>query len=418
MRRRLLKISLTVLLSLAALLGAGYWYRQAPPSVRQMRRAMRDGHWAEALAHAKRRMAEAPGDREAALTAARALCHLKRWLEADRYFRQAGEELSEDDIWLWAEALAKLSRWDEGLEILIKLFEREPNNPRLLRQMAVFASESGRNKAALKLAERLARFPQHRAVAYAFMGSVYLNQYQYGRAARCLAKALELDPSGKTLPQSVRKLNRTIAWCWLQMGEPERAKRYLAAAWDPEARDPVVAWMLGEVCAGMNDPKGAYAWWVEALRYDPTNPDALFSIGRLELERGNFEAAVDWLSLAARRAPKRSEPLQALATAYMRLGMRQRARLCQQKADRVREQQRLEHDSERVARVAPQSAAGLRARARQALKAGQFEQAVAFLEQAVRRYNDPDARAALKTLREGGKRLPTLTPPSLAESAR
>lgn len=404
MKRPTVRYKLVVGCGALALVAAGattgLWYvkaRQRWP-LRVMRQAVAQRDWVRALVAAEAQLKQEPTSSEALLTAARCHYHLQQWMDVDRYFSRVQGRLTDEDLWMWCEALGRQERWDEGLKVVTKLYERHPDGPRVLRQMCVFASESGQDEAAMKLAQKLASFPEHQAVAYGLMGSIHQNRQQYAQAAECLAKALELDPSGKTLPESVKKLKTAVAWSWMQMGQMERAYKCLVQALSQYPDDGMILWMLGKVRLAMNDPQGAYGWWIASLHQDPSNPDALFSIGKLEMSRGRVESAVNWLQLAARNAPGRSEPRQALGTAYARLGMLEQARAELEAADRLRRRATTEQDQQRLARLAPQSADGLRARASRALKAGKVALAITLLKRSIETYNDGRAKAALDTL--------------------
>jgi tetratricopeptide (TPR) repeat protein len=358
--------------------------------------------WTMALAASQQALIADPTDQTALVFAGRSAFQLQRWSEAAEYYRRVGDALSDEDLWNWGEAAGRVEHWNEALTAMSKLYERTADQPRVLRQMAVFATESGQEDSAIKLAERLAEFPEQAAAAYGIIGSIHQREQRYADAADAFAKALERDPEGKTLPLSAGELNTAMGWNLLQVGEVERAQVYLAKALEIRPADGMAPWLMGKARLALDDRDGAYAWWIESLRKHHHNPDALLSLGMLAIEQGEFESAVEWLTLAVRDAPGYSYPRQVLGNAYIRLGQVERGKSLLAEADALRADSLAERDEERIVRASPESAIGLIARSNQALRKKQPDRARELLEQAVRKYDDIRAKQALSRFDDPG----------------
>jgi tetratricopeptide (TPR) repeat protein len=400
MRRTLLWLVLATGVLILCGIALAVYVQSRDTALLGMRAAYVARSWPAALLAAQRYLDDHPSHAEAARIAAHSLCGLQRWLEADRYFRVARDSLDETDLWAWTEALTRLERWSEALEPMSQLYERAPNAPRVLRQMAVISAQAGQAAGALKLAEQLASHAEHRALAYGLMGSIYQGQQRYAEAARVMGQALELDPEGKTLPLQAAEIKTAMGWNLVQVGDTAGAIPHLEAAAEADPRNAMAAWLMGKAKLALGDQTGAYAWWIESLRRNRHNPDALLSLGTLAMEQGRFEHAADWLELAAREAPENSQPQHALGNAYVRLGLVDTGKEYLAWAEQCRQRELAESNRDLVVQSTPESALGLIARADRAARAGQLPLAASLLEQAVEKYNDARARDLLQRLRQ------------------
>ena len=94
----------------------------------------------------------------------------------------------------------------------------------------------------------------------------------------------------------------------------------------PEAdRDAAADVNLGMAYSELRRFQEARGAYDEALRRDPSNPDAYLHIGLDSAAAGNDEAAVDWITQAYSKAPDRPDVAEALARQLIRVGNFERA---------------------------------------------------------------------------------------------
>lgn len=385
---------------LSVVVAGGYAWRvwTAGSAQRNLRTAFEARNFGLAFTMAERLLMAHPNDRAIRVLAARSAFRLQKWPEAIAHFREAGDAISDEDIWSWSESHGRLSQWREALAVMTRLYERVADDANVLRQMAVYASQSEQSDAALKLAVRLLEFPTHAAVAHGLIGSIYQAQQRHQAAADHLGKALELDPTGKELPLHPSEIKTATGWNLNQAGEVTKAKRFLEEAAREAPDAPLPAWLLGKIYLALNDRDGAYAWWIESMRRNRYNPDAAMSLGSLAMEVGEFEAAIDWLQLAANQAPRHPEPQQGLGNAFIRLGQVAKGREHLALAEQFRKEKVAEFEEERVFKLAPDSPLGRIAASNHALRSGDASKARSILERAAREFDDPRIRDAIENL--------------------
>jgi tetratricopeptide (TPR) repeat protein len=165
----------------------------------------------------------------------------------------------------------------------------------------------------LRIAEIQAASPERRAQALLDAGEREARRWNPRRADRLLRRAQELDPAAAG-PGELRR-----ARLHQDLGRPAealKAWRATLAGGDENAE----AWTgVGRAQRALGDP-GAAASLRRALRLDPTHPEALSALGRVELESGRAVEAVDLLRRAVEAAPRDHAGRRSLARALRATG--------------------------------------------------------------------------------------------------
>jgi predicted O-linked N-acetylglucosamine transferase (SPINDLY family) len=134
-----------------------------------------------------------------------------------------------------------------------------------------------------------------------------------------LGRALELAPGRAELLRERARVEWTV-------GEATASASCRAAL--DKAPNDVAAWnLLGEILKA-SDAAGAEAAWLEALRLEPDDPEALFHLGNHLRERGDPGAAIERYERALGRAPGHLGVLNNLGLALEATGERTRAEAC------------------------------------------------------------------------------------------
>ena len=144
---------------------------------------------------------------------------------------------------------------------------------------------------------------------------------QLAAAKALIGHALELAPEHSDLIRERARIERVLG--------DTSAESTCRAALKKSPRD-VAAWnLLGEIL-NASDPSAAEAAWREAFRIDARDPEALFHLGNLHRERGEFAAAISLYERALERAPGNAGVLNNLGLALEASGQTERAESCYQ----------------------------------------------------------------------------------------
>jgi tetratricopeptide (TPR) repeat protein len=194
--------------------------------------------------------------------------------------------------------LAMVLRCKGDLEGVVRAFESGSRNgaggESLDRQRALQLSEVGRPKEALQVL-----MPYKESDELETLNSLGIALADAGRPAEALtyfARAIEIDPANGDAFQ-----NTGIAY--LKLDRPEEARQNLEQAVALGKRR-VRAWnALGVAWLRLGDPQKAIACWKTCLELNPEQYDALYNIGRVAGQLGDWKTARQALELFVKTAP-------------------------------------------------------------------------------------------------------------------
>jgi len=211
---------------------------------------------------------------------------------------------------LWrARTLCRLERWQAALEDLNRA---QPLDGEGLLLRGKCLAQTGRYKEALQQFEELLQSPAVAGEAARNLAEVYFRLGQYATAAGWLTEALRAQP------HNPRLLNdRGVARS--RSGDPEAAlkdfEQALQLEWSPE-------FLLNQALCllQLERPAAARQAAVAALRIQPANPDAYYTIGLSELAEELYPAALKSFDLAIQLDPSVSWYFLGRAKARLHLG--------------------------------------------------------------------------------------------------
>ena len=241
----------------------------------------------------------------------------------------------------------------KAIERLERAVEREPNSPMPRTLLGITLSLRGDKERSVAELERAATLgPDNPAVHY-YLGLARLDLLRYPEAVTALERAAALDADD-------RDTALNLAWALLGQGRPQAAAERLLELERRRPRDAVVAFLLGESQRRAGDVDGALAAYGRALqidarmldarfsrgtvhylrrevgparadyeqllRFEPRHPGAHYQLGKLLLEEGRLEEALDHLVASALADPANGAVRFQLARAYRRLGRSEEAR--------------------------------------------------------------------------------------------
>ncbi len=196
-------------------------------------------------------------------------------------------------------AFQLLGEPDSAYLALRRAVALDPRNPKRLRDLARFCSQTGRTDEALAILKTLwhrgqASFQDLMALAllladreeYARADSVFRELYardstnalvlnnwgytlaEWGQhldlARRLLERALQLDPDNPIYLDS-------MGWIYYRLGRFRLARHYVERALQLGARDPDILEHMGDILKALGYPEQAQRYWQEALQRAPDN---------------------------------------------------------------------------------------------------------------------------------------------------
>lgn len=247
------------------------------------RQAYARGSYREAADLARKRLFEAPLERDALRLLARASGRLGQDRALESIYRQLGPEGSQaEDHFLIGISLLRRDANGPALRMLEQARESDPNHTENLNALAQEYARRDMEIASIDAARDLARQPGWDAQAAAILGHQLLKIDDPDAAATALARALEPSEAGGAPALELVAGRKLLARALLRSGRPAEARaalhKVLAAGTDHEA-----SWLLSRACLQEHDAVGAIAAIEQARTYaddlDPTTPEPAPYVG-------------------------------------------------------------------------------------------------------------------------------------------
>lgn len=236
------------------------------------------------------------------------------------------------------------NRYDEAQAAYHRAVALAPRNAAFRNNLAASYFRSGKQTAGVAELRRVLESDPDNRTANLNLGSFYLHRKQYPRAVRYFRAAqversedplalLELTRAyfGAGRAQEARqfaarisrlagqdaRVHFSLGLLLAENGEYRLAADQFEAIPSPE-RDSSANLNLGMACSKLRQFSSARLAYEEAIRRDPSGPDAYLHLGLDESASGNHGAALDWIAQAHKRAPERSDVSYALAEELIR----------------------------------------------------------------------------------------------------
>ncbi len=161
------------------------------------------------------------------------------------------------------------------------------------------------------------------------LGTAYVNQQVFEKAASYFHQAVQADPS-----LVVARLNEGIALANSQKTEDAKADFEEVVKREPE--NPRGWYNLGLLEKSIGDGKASIVAFQKASQLAPNDPDAAYFLGMAMLQDGQNEAAVPVFQRALKLNPFHASAEFGLARAYRNLGQMDQAKLHQVSFDHIR----------------------------------------------------------------------------------
>lgn len=175
-----------------------------------------------------------------------------------------------------AQLLREASRHKEALGLLEGALKKSPDDTALLYDAALIAEKLDRTELMETYLRRAIKLKPEEAHAYNALGySLADRNLRLQEAYELIAKALKLSPDDAFIQDS-------MGWVYFRMGQLDKAREYLARAWNARPHAEVGA-HYGEALWVMGDRDKARSIWREARDIEPDNETLQSTLKRLKV---------------------------------------------------------------------------------------------------------------------------------------
>jgi tetratricopeptide (TPR) repeat protein len=324
------------LVMLLGLLALTAWNVTRSDALAQAQHFYTRGELAVSLGHALDYLDRRPWSRAAALLAALCFSRLDHADAAEPYYARAGQ-LDLSDLQTRAFALVRGKHRQRAIQAYEEILARWPDNVTALRRLAAVQLSENNTPQLESLADRLIRIPTGAAIGYTLRGVVAHNDKNYEQAAASFEKVLELDPDLRLMPLPHPLFWSHLATNLMASGRIDDAIGHLDRAL-AESSDPGLMNTLGRAHFLQGDLDLAERSYQQAAEWDPNDYLAHYNIGKIELQRHRFAAALEHLKRARKLAPRRPDVLYSLIVVYRLLHQPAEAAQTEQIIKQLRQQ--------------------------------------------------------------------------------
>jgi len=313
--------------------------------------------WEDATESFHMAVANDPARMEAHLALGACLVHAGRHNEAvdayDRFLARHPDH--EEALFGKAVALQKRDRTTEAAELYRRILSRNPGSEEALSNLVSLSLANQDYEQVRKYAKRLAEVHPRSEVALEGLAAAAFAAGDHAAAAEHSRKLAELAPqvfenwfnlgvashkagdlamaseayarAAKLQPESPQAhLNLGVALH--ESGDLKGAAASYQRAFEIDANLAGVHWNLGLASEQLGDPEAAEKFFARVPTGSPDYDDALFRIGHLRLQRGNFPGSIEAFQGCLQRRPTWPEARLNLGIAYWRSGDKEAARTC------------------------------------------------------------------------------------------
>ncbi|HIN82600.1 MAG TPA: tetratricopeptide repeat protein, partial [Chromatiales bacterium] len=196
-------------------------------------------------------------------------------------------ELSLNDVNLSrAVEFFKQGQLDDAQTCLLSVLQAAPANPDALYFMSMIDFRAGRTAVAENRACELVYVMPEDGKALNLLGNIQMNLGKFDEANQTYARGMKSDPTNSTI-----WVNAAI--CFLGQGKPERSLELSREAASLEPDSSNAHNVMGSAYLAINQLADAKKCFEMALSVSPGDIDAKFNLGKVQLDMGSRDAAIE-----------------------------------------------------------------------------------------------------------------------------
>lgn len=393
-----------VLGATAAGLSGAVWWQERPLAEARLKL---NSQPQAALAIVDLFLEDHPQHSRAAALRGQALVRLGRSADAVRQFDQTGAATA-DDLHAWAQALMLEQQWSFAVPLLKRVLDLEPKHSDALREISACRVQLGLFDEALDSAKKYAEIPGNEALGQELLAKTYHLMGNDKLAAGAYDRVLRFRPNARQLYERPDEFFLDFGRTILNLGRPDDARQYLERslklrlAWeqppdekesgtatsDPGPRDErqralliaEVYNLVGKAALQAGQSEQAEAAWKATLQRDPANREAIEALADAALQRGDPQAALQWLDPLLHGKERRAGTAYLFQRAYTLLKDEETAKKWADTTATLRKIERRDAAIQNVLVDHPQSFWAQVIRAYRFAQIGNFDQARVLLD--------------------------------------
>ena len=203
----------------------------------------------------------------------------------------------------------------DGTVLVRECVEEVPTNVWALRSLSTALAMQGQLNEAIDFAKRANEIEKRDPALYVQLARLYTATNKLAAANEALEEAAKVEPN---FP-GIFIARASIAMQSKDYEEAEQLYRK-AISLDPGTTGPTAYGELGMMFMGLMQPDKAREAFEKAIEIDALNGTARGGLGAIEAEEGNYDAAMEQLTLALRYSPGSPVVLAMLSGLYLKKG--------------------------------------------------------------------------------------------------
>lgn len=328
-----------------------------------------------------------PGHSRALGLRARILVRTNRPVEGIEILERIGAA-TEDDMQALARAYLLLERWSAALPLLEKIVSLNPENADAWYELTSCRARMWLFQEALDSAQHYARFSGREARGWTLIAGLHRDLRNEEQAVQAFAEALKHDPDATDVQLPAAEFFAQYGLTLLSLGRAAEAVPYLQRSLD-QLQVAATCSALAAAYEQLGEHEKAVATYERAVKLDSRSFAARESLANAAIQAGSPQQALEWLEPLQEDPALRSTTAYLLQRVFTLLDQADRAGAWADRAEKLRDQERIESTVNEFVSSAPQSPWGLVIRAYRFAQRGNWPQAQVLMDSIP---SDEDAR--------------------------
>ncbi len=215
----------------------------------------------------------------------------------------------EDDL-RQASELSSTGQADKGVQILLGILKRNPQNVPALSMLGLAYLNSGRNEQAVACFTEEVKLKPQMDTAHLNLGTAYVRLGRRPEAEKEYRAALALN---LRMPEAVASLAKLL----VDQKRFQEARAVLGPALASGVESADIYFELGILEGQSGDPEKARFAFSKSIAMDPRRDEAMANLGNIAYKQGRVDEAILQFERASRLAPRKAEYLATLGALYL-----------------------------------------------------------------------------------------------------
>ena len=248
---------------------------------------------------------------------------------------------------LWAKILYELDSADAALGYLRDLLEKNPDNPKILAELAIYYYKSGQTKNFEDIKTQIENMPKKDTVLYKFLVDAAKLEDRQEDVLKYSKELIKLFPGdlesrmiiGEYLVKvrnwkdaqkvfeevkeslgSFPRVNYFLSVVFMAQNEPDKAEAAAKLEMAENPSRPGGFFAMGEVYSFKKDFTQAAKMYEKAISIDPKYVDALYALGKIKFKQNYLSESQELFSRAIRESPNYAEIYRDIGFVYKAIG--------------------------------------------------------------------------------------------------